>query len=103
MLIVCFGIIVSVLFVLIQVMWCMVGVVSLIILVWILIFEDYGFVVIVLLFFNFIDVILSIGGDSYLLSWEELSDDLVYINWIFNFILKGSLVVLFVFFSYFIV
>ena len=88
------GIIASALSVLTQVTRRLVGVVSLIILARILTPEDYGLVAIALLFLNFIDVISSTGGNSYLLSREKLSDELVYTNWTLNFILKGSLAVL---------
>lgn len=94
------GIVASALSVLTQVTRRLVGVVSLIILARILTPEDYGLVAIALLFLNFIDVISSTGGNSYLLSREELTDELVYTNWTLNFILKGSLAVLLAISSY---
>lgn len=88
------GIIASSLSVLSQVSRRLIGIVSLIILARILTPEDYGLVAIALIFYNFIEVVSSTGGASYLLSRESLTDELVYTNWTVNFILRGSLAVL---------
>lgn len=94
------GMVASALSVITQVTRRLVGVVSLIILARILTPEDYGLVAIALLFLNFIDVISSTGGNSYLLSREKLTDELVFTNWTLNFILKGSLAVILAISSY---
>jgi O-antigen/teichoic acid export membrane protein len=68
----------------------MVGIASLIILARILSPEDFGLVAIALLFLNFVEVVTNIGGRQYLLSREELNDDIVQSSWTLQFIIKNT-------------
>lgn len=88
------GVTASALSILTQLSRRLVGVVSLIILARILTPEDYGLMAISLIFLNFIEVISSTGGYSYLLSREKITDDMLFTNWSLNLLLKGSFAVL---------
>ncbi|MFT6902569.1 MAG: lipopolysaccharide exporter [Colwellia sp.] len=72
----------------------MVGIVSLIILARVLVPEDFGLIAVALIFLNFVEVVTSIGGGSYLLSREKINDELVLSNWTLQFLIKNSVAAL---------
>jgi O-antigen/teichoic acid export membrane protein len=80
----------------------LVSVVSMIILARILEPADFGLVAISLLFMNFVQVVSTTGGGSYLLSRESLTNEMVFTSWTLSLIIKGTLALILAVSSFFV-
>ena len=69
----------------------MISIVSLVVLARVLTPEDFGLVAVAMIFLNFAQALGATGGYSYLLSRQEMNDEMVYTNWTLNFILYSFL------------